>query len=325
MPGRVAIRVDDSVYAALRGRDVRSIRDLTARELNGLITLAADVKQRPSGYAGQLTGRTVALLFEKPSLRTRVSFAVAAHQLGAQAIYLGPQEVGLGRREAVEDVARTLDQMVDAIVARTFSHAVVERLAAAASVPVINALSDFSHPCQALGDFLTMQETKGALRGLRLAFIGDGNNVANSLIFGAALLGVRMTIATPKGYEPRPEVLDWARQHEVEPDIACRVTTAPEDAARGADVVYTDTWTSMGQEAEVELRRRAFEPFRVTETLLRHARPDAVFMHCLPAHRGEEVDAAVMDSPCSIVFEQAGNRVHTEKALLMAILADGIP
>lgn len=309
--------------AALRGRDLRCVRDLTGAELTSLLNLAADVKRRPQHYADALVGRTVAMLFEKPSLRTRVSFDVAAHELGAHVIYLAPQEVGLGHREAVADIARTLDQMVDAIVARTFSHATVEQLADAASIPVVNALSDFSHPCQALADFLTMQEAKGSLKGLRLAFVGDGNNVANSLIFGAALLGVRMTIATPPGYEPRPDVLLWARQHEIEPGIACRVTSLPEEAVRDADVVYTDTWISMGQEAESDVRRRTFVGFQVTEALLRRARADVVFMHCLPAHRGEEVEAAVIDSSRSMVFRQAANRVHTEKALLVALLGDG--
>jgi ornithine carbamoyltransferase len=319
----LAARPDEWLHQALHGRDLRSIRDLAGPELVSLITLASDIKRHGHRYDGALSGRTVAMLFEKPSLRTRVSFAVAAYQLGAAVIYLGPHEVGLGRRETIEDVARTLDQMVDAIVVRTFSHATVEQLAEAASIPVINALSDFSHPCQALGDYLTVREVKGALNGLRLAFVGDGNNVANSLIFGAALLGVRMIIATPPGYEPRPDVLAWARQHEIEPGFACRVTSAPEDAVRDADVVYTDTWVSMGQEAEADVRRRAFAGFQVTEKLLQCARPDAVFMHCLPAHRGEEVEAAVIDSPRSIVFRQAANRLHTEKALLVALLGGG--
>jgi ornithine carbamoyltransferase len=322
MPGHFDIIAG---YETLHGRNLRSLRDLTGPEFASLITLAGDIKGRAHHYRDALTGRTVAMLFEKPSLRTRVSFAVAGYQLGAQAIYLAPQEVGLGTRETIADVARTLNEMVDAIVVRTFSHATVEQLADAASVPVVNALSDFSHPCQALGDYLTMQEIKGSLNGLRLAFVGDGNNVANSLIFGAALLGVRMTIASPPGYEPRPDVLAWAREHEIEPGIACRVTSVPEDAVRDADVVYTDTWVSMGQEAEAVARRRAFQGFQVTETLLQCARADAVFMHCLPAHRGEEVEAAVIDSPRSIVFRQAANRVHTEKALLFALLGGHSP
>jgi ornithine carbamoyltransferase len=302
------------------GRDLLSIRDLNRDEMAALIALAAEIKRRPAQYRGVLAERTVAMLFEKASLRTRVSFEVAAHQLGAHALYLAPQEVGLGRRESVHDVARTLEQMVHALIVRTFAHATVEQLADAASIPVINALSDFSHPCQALADYLTLLETKGRLRGLRLAFVGDGNNVANSLIFGAALLGVRMVIAAPSGYQPQAAVLEWARQHEIEPGLACRVTSLPEEAVLDADAVYTDTWISMGQEAEADVRRGAFARFKVTQKLLRAARPDAVFMHCLPAHRGEEVEASVLDSPRSIVFRQAANRVHTEKALLVALL-----
>ncbi len=320
------IRAGVGFAGALAGRDLRSIRDLNSGELLSLIDLSADVKRRPHDYRRVLADRTVAMLFEKPSLRTRVSFAVAAHQLGGQAVYLGPGEVGLGRRETPGDVAHTLDQMVDAIVVRTFSHATVDELADAASIPVVNALSDFSHPCQAIADYLTMREVKGVLKGLRLAFVGDGNNVANSLIFGAALLGVRMAIATPPGYEPRPDVLAWARAHESEPGIACRVTTSPEDAVHDADVVYTDTWISMGQEAEADVRRRAFREFQVTGRLLQHARHDAVFMHCLPAHRGEEVEAAVLDSSRAVVFRQAENRVHIEKALLAAVVGgEGTP
>jgi ornithine carbamoyltransferase len=305
------------------GRDLLSIRDLSSDELAALIALAAEIKRRPAQYRGVLAERTVAMLFEKASLRTRVSFDVAAHQLGAHAMYLAPQEVGLGRRESVHDVARTLEQMVHALIVRTFAHATLEQLADAASIPVINALSDFSHPCQALADYLTLLETKGRLRGLRLAFVGDGNNVANSLIFGAALLGVRMVIAAPSGYQPQAAVLEWARKHAIEPGHACRVTSLPEEAVQDADAVYTDTWISMGQETEADVRRGAFARFQVTETLLRAARPDAVFMHCLPAHRGEEVEASVLDSPQSIVFRQAANRVHTAKALLVALLGRG--
>ena len=307
-------------HAALRGRDLLSIRDLTSDEIASLIAFGADIKREPDRYRGALAGATLAMLFEKPSLRTRVSFDVASHQLGAHAIYLAPQEVGLGRRETAVDVARTLEHTVDAIMIRTFAHSTVEQMAQAASIPVINGLSDFSHPCQALADYLTIVEAKGSFDGLTLAFVGDGNNVANSLIFGSALLGVRMVMATPPGYEPRPEVLRWAREHERQPGTACRVTSVPGEAVEGADVVYTDTWVSMGQEAEADARRRAFAGFQVTEALFARARPDAVFMHCLPAHRGEEVEAAVIDSPHSIVFTQAANRLHTEKALLIALL-----
>ena len=309
----------------LCGRDLRSIRDLTRQELLGLIGLAADVKQQPGRYAAALAGRTLAMVFEKPSLRTRLSFDVASHQLGAHAIYLAPQEIGLGHRETIEDVARTLDRMVDAVMLRTFAHDRVEQLAAAASIPVINGLSDFSHPCQALADYLTMREVKGGLAGLHLAFVGDGNNVANSLIFGAALLGVRVAVSTPPGYEPPAAVLAWARKHATLHGATCRLASCPEDAVRDADVVYTDTWIGMGQDAEAEERRRAFAGFTVTQDLLDRASPDVVFVHCLPAHRGEEVAADVIDSTRSIVFRQAENRLHTEKALLLALLGQDSP
>jgi ornithine carbamoyltransferase len=306
--------------AGLRGRDLLSIRDLSREDLLGLLRLAADVRANPDRHRQALAGKTLATIFEKPSLRTRVSFHVAAHQLGAHAIDLGPQEIGLHGRESLEDVARTLDRLVDGLMIRTFAHDLVERLAALASVPVINGLTDFSHPCQALADYLTMHDLKKRLTGLRLAFVGDGNNVANSLIFGAALLGVRMTMASPPGYEPPADVLTWAHRHEAVKGAACRVVSSPEAAVDGADVVYTDTWISMGQEAGAEERRRAFAGFQVNDVLLDRAAPDAIFMHCLPAHRGEEVTAEVIDSPRSVVFTQAENRLHTEKALLLALL-----
>jgi ornithine carbamoyltransferase len=299
-----------------------SIRDLSRNDLIGLLALAAEVRREPARYAGALSGKTLATIFEKPSLRTRVSFHVATCQLGGHAIDLGPQEIGLRGRESLEDVARTLGGLVDGLMIRTFAHDLVERLAALATIPVINGLTDVSHPCQALADYLTMHDLKGRLAGLRLAFVGDGNNVANSLIFGAALLGVRMTIASPPGYGPRPDILDWVRRHETVPGTACRIVSSPEEAVDQADVVYTDTWISMGQEAEAEERRRAFAGFQVTATLLDGAAPDAIFMHCLPAHRGEEVAAEVIDSPRSVVFTQAQNRLHSEKALLLALMGE---
>jgi ornithine carbamoyltransferase len=321
MPAMRTTMSPQSACAALRGRDLLSMRDLAREELMALIALAGDVRREPSRYAQALAGKTLATIFEKPSLRTRVSFHVAAYQLGGHAIDLGPQEIGLRGRESIEDVARTLDHMVSGMMIRTFAHDLVERLAAAASIPVINGLTDFSHPCQALADYLTMNEIKGRLNGLRLAFVGDGNNVANSLIFGAALLGVRMTIATPPGYEPQPDVLAWAQGHENVTGTACRVVSSPEEAVNEADVVYTDTWVSMGQESEAEERRRAFAEYQVTDALLAGAAPDVIFMHCLPANRGEEVAAEVIDSSRSVVFQQAENRVHSEKALLLALLS----
>jgi ornithine carbamoyltransferase len=303
----------------LRGRDLLSIRDLSRPELVSLLTLAVEAHREPSRYARALEGRTLATIFEKPSLRTRVSFHVAAQQLGGHALDLAPQEIGLGGRETLGDVARTLERMVSGIMIRTFDHDLVVQLAEAARIPVINGLTDFSHPCQALADYLTMLEIKGRLKGLRLAFIGDGNNVANSLIFGAALLGVDMTIAVPPGYAPPEAVLEWARRNRTS-GTPCRVVVSPEEAVAGADVIYTDTWISMGWEAEADERRRVFAPYQVTEALFERAAPDAIFMHCLPAHRGEEVEAAVIDSPRSVVFQQAENRLHSEKALLIAVM-----
>jgi len=305
----------------LRGRDFLSIRDLLPSELRGLLALAADMKVRSALYEKVLVGRALAMVFEKPSLRTRVSLDVACHQLGGHAIYLSPQEIGMGQRESIVDVARTLESMVDGIVVRSFAHETVVRFAEAASIPVINALSDLTHPCQALADFLTIQEVKGTLEGVRVAYVGDGNNVAHSLICAAALLGVHLVVATPAGYEPRPDVLVWARQYAADSSIVCQVTNDPEDAVTGADVVYTDTWVSMGLENDAVVRRRAFAGFEVSRSLLQHTRPDAVFMHCLPAHRGEEVSADVIDSVRSVVFQQAANRLHTEKALLFALLS----
>ena len=310
------------VFSTLHGRDLLSIRDLTTEELSDLLALAADVKQNPRRYANALDGRVVAMLFEKPSLRTRVSFDVAAHQLSGHAIYLAPQEVGLGRRESIPDVAHTLEHMVHAVVARVFSQASLEQLAVAASIPVVNALSDFSHPCQALADYLTILEKKGTLRGLRVAYVGDGNNVANSLVFAGALLGVEVVVAAPPAHELEPDVLAWARAHAAVASAQCRVTHDPVDAVRGADVIYTDTWISMGQEAEADARRREFAGFEVTERLFAAAKTDAIFMHCLPAHRGEEVETRVIEGSRSVVFTQAENRLHTEKALLAAILGN---
>ncbi len=306
--------------AGLRGGDFLSIRQLTRDSLTGLLALAVDVRRAPTRYGCALIGKTVATIFDKPSLRTRVSFHVAASQLGARVIDLHPGEIGLRGRESLDDIARTLERMVDALVIRTSAHDVVERLADVASIPVINGLTNDSHPCQALADYLTIQDVKGRLTGLHLAFVGDGNNVANSLIYGAALLGVRMVIASPAGYEPRPEVLEWAQRHEAVKGTACRVVISPESAVNGADVVYTDTWISMGQEGDAEERLRAFRGFQVTRELFDRAAPDAIFMHCLPAHRGEEVAAEVIDSPQSVVFAQARNRLHSEKALLLALL-----
>jgi ornithine carbamoyltransferase len=295
-----------------------SAADLTREQLLGLFELAADLKQRwKEGRRGvPLAGRSLALIFEKPSLRTRVTFEVGVVQLGGRAVYLSGQEIGLGTRESVPDVARNLSRWVDAIVARVFAHATVDALARHASIPVINALSDFEHPCQAIADWFTLWQ-----RGLdpgktRLAWIGDGNNVCHSVVLVGALLGASMIVACPPGYEPDPDVLLQARRlgGRVE------VTEDARRAATGADVLYTDVWTSMGQEAEKVARQEAFSRYQLNETILGFAKPSAVVMHCLPAHRGEEITDAVLDGPRSIVLDQSENRLHAQKAVILDLL-----
>jgi ornithine carbamoyltransferase len=299
------------------GKDLLSVGDLGPEDVRRLLLRAAEMKRRKKSAV--LAGRSLALLFEKPSLRTRVSFDVAMRQLGGNAIYLSQSEVGLGTREPVADVARTLSRYVDIIAARTFSHATLEALAAHATVPVINALSDSEHPCQALADILTVKEKKGRLEGVTLAYVGDGNNVACSLLLAAALVGARFRVASPRGYEvPDPVV---ARGRSLAGDgSAIALVETPREAVEGADVVYTDVWTSMGQEGEAAVRRRDFAGFQITEDLLSLAAPDAILMHPLPAHHGEEVAPGLIDSPHSVVFDQAENRLHVQKAILAALL-----
>ncbi len=271
--------------------------------------------------ARPLEGRQVALLFEKPSLRTRVSFEVAVTGLGGHAIALGPDEVGLGRRESAADVARNLSRLVDAIVLRTFAHATLTEMAAAASVPVVNALTDAEHPCQALADLLTLRRRFGRLSGLRVAFVGDGNNVAHSLMLAGALAGLDVRVATPSGYEPDPAVVERARALGARHRARISIGTDPVEAVEGVDAVYTDVWTSMGREAEAEQRRIRFAGFEVNEMLLAHAAPHVVALHCMPAHRGEEISAAVLDGPRSLALEQAENRRYVQEAVLVELLA----
>ena len=298
-----------------------SIRDLRKEEVLPLFGLAAELKaKRKAGdRATPLAGRTLALVFEKPSLRTRVTFEVAMIHLGGRAIYLSSQEIGLGVRESIPDVARNLGRWVDVIAARTFRHESVEQLARHAGVPVINGLSDLEHPCQALADFFTLWEHGWDLAKIRLAWIGDGNNVCHSIMLLAALTGTPVVVACPPGYEPKPEI-----------QAACRelggrlsITTDPREAALGADVLYADVWTSMGQEAEREQRLEVFRRYQVNETLVGFAKHGAVVMHCLPAHRGEEITDAVLDSPRSLVLDQADNRLHAQKAVLLTLLGGG--
>lgn len=298
-------------------KDLLSVADLDGDEVGRSFDMALRLKSGTN--VGSLGGKSLALVFEKPSLRTRVSFDLAMFQLGGHAVHLSPDEVGLGRREPVEDVARVLARYVNAIAARTFCHQTVATLAEWSSVPVINALSDTEHPCQALADMLTVYENKGRLQGVRFAYVGDGNNVATSLLYAASLTGVHFRIASPEGYGLGSDVVERARQlSNAEADIM--VTEDPSAAVQGADVIYTDVWTSMGQEMEVEERRRVFAPFQVDRELLSLAAPDAVFMHPLPAHHGEEVAAGVVDLPQSVAFDQAENRLHMQKALLLMLL-----
>jgi len=302
----------------MKGKDLVSIADLSGEDIWLLLNRAVALKK--TGRSSALSGRSLALIFEKPSLRTRVSFDIAMHQLGGHAIYLSDAEVGLGKREPVADVARVLSRYVDAIVARTFAHRTMELLAQHATVPVINGLSDHEHPCQALGDLLTIYEKKGKLKGLTLAYIGDGNNVANSLLLAASLVGMNFSIASPDGYRISDPILRRAQGFASQgASIVC--TAQPQEAARGADILYTDVWTSMGQEAEAQQRRIAFAGYQINASLLALAGKEALLMHPLPAHHGEEVAQGILDSPQSVVFDQAENRLHAQKAVLLELMA----
>jgi ornithine carbamoyltransferase len=292
--------------------------DLTDDELSYLLDLAADVKQSPRDYAQALAGKSIGLLFEKASLRTRLTFELAIKQLGGDSVF---SEGPIGGREPIQDVARNLDRWVNAIVARTFSQNTIEELARWSSVPVINALSDVYHPCQALADVLTLKERFGDFKGIKLAFCGDGNNVAHSLMLTSARLGIDFAIATPHGFEPDPEIVAQADGLAAVSGSALLLSDDPAEAVQGAHAVYTDVWTSMGQEKEAAKRRKAFQQYQVNDALFAQARPDAVFMHCLPAHREEEVTDSVIEHSRSVVFDQAENRLHAQKALLLMMLA----
>ncbi|HET9476623.1 MAG TPA: ornithine carbamoyltransferase [Dehalococcoidia bacterium] len=304
----------------MRGRGLLSITDLTPVEIDHLLGTAIALKS--AGPQQALAGKTLALVFEKPSLRTRVSFHVAMKQLGGDCLYLSPPEVGLGERESPADVARVLSRYVDCIAARTFTQETVTELAENSRVPVINALSDREHPCQALADLLTVREKKGGLKGVTLAFIGDGNNVANSLSVGAGMSGMHFRIASPPGYEIDGPVADHAERVAAESGGSFRQVTDPGEAVDAADVVYTDVWASMGQEREAATRREAFSGYTVDARLMSRAKRDAIFMHDLPAHRGEEVTDEVIDGKQSVAFDQAENRMHAQKALLALVLGE---
>jgi ornithine carbamoyltransferase len=313
----------DSTAAVLRGRDLLSVADLSAAEIEWVFerasALKAEFRAGRRRAAPPLTGRTLAMLFQKPSLRTRVTFEAGMNQLGGHAIYL-TEDVVMGARESVRDVARNLERFVDAIVARTGPHEVVTELAAQASIPVINGLTIREHPCQALADAFTIRERFGRSRGVVVAFVGDGNNVYHSLALAGALLGMEVRLAHPPGYGPNERIVERARELAAASGGRLGFATDPGEVVDGADIVYTDAWTSMGQEAEAEERRDAFARYQVNEALLDIAGPDAAVMHCLPAHRGEEITSEVMDGPQSIILDQSENRLHVQKALLVGVL-----
>jgi len=304
-------------------KDFLSIDDLETEELAEILELSAKVKASPGDHSGRLAGKAVALIFEKPSTRTRVSFEVAVSSLGGHPLALSSTELQLGRGETIEDTGRVLSRYVDAIVLRTFGQERVEALAAAATVPVINALSDYEHPCQTLADLLAVQEKKGDLSGRTFTYLGDGNNVAHSLLLGGAKSGMRMRIATPAGYEPIPLVVRRSEEIARETGGSVEITNDPQAAATGADVLYTDVWASMGQEAEASERTLVFAPYKLDQGAVDRAADDVIVLHCLPAHRGEEITDEVIDGPHSVVWDQAENRLHTQKALLLRLLGAG--
>jgi ornithine carbamoyltransferase len=303
----------------LSGRDCLTLAEFSPEEIGLILDEAAKIKtlQRSRIPYRPLRGRTLAMVFQKPSNRTRVSFEVGMYQLGGHALHLLPQEIQIGKRETPSDTGRVLARYIDAIMVRTFDHDEVEELAEAAEVPVINGLTDTHHPCQALADLLTVREEYGGLEGVGVSYVGDGNNVAHSLAIGCALTGASLTIAHPEGHEPDPEVIELAGSLGAAPIL----TRDPREAVSGARAIYTDVWASMGQEDEADERKKRFAPFQVDEELMSLAESDAIFLHCLPAHRGEEVTAEVIDGPASRVFDQAENRLHAQKALLYLLLS----
>jgi ornithine carbamoyltransferase len=297
-----------------------SLADQSAEELRNYLDLARHIKLYPKAYKEACKGQTLAMIFQKPSLRTRVSFQTGIYQLGGQGIYLGPTDIQLHRGETIADTAKVLSRYVDGIMARVFAHSDVVELGRYGSIPVINGLSDLLHPCQVLADLQTVQEKKGTLKGLTMAYIGDGNNMAHSIMYGCALMGVNVAIGHPRGYAPDPDVTTRTREIAAASGSSVLITEDPKAAVDAADVVYTDVWASMGQEGEHAERLARFEGFQVNNALMGCAKPDAIFLHCLPAHRGEEVAAEVIDGPQSVVFDQAENRLHAQKAIMVRLM-----
>ena len=305
----------------MKKRDFLTLTDVSETELKQLLRDAATCKRAIHRRA--LAGRTVALVFQKPSMRTRVAFEVAVLQLGGSVVSLGQDDIQLGRREPVKDVARALSRYVDAIVVRTFAHADAQEFATYSAVPVINGLSDLVHPCQALADLFTLQEHHGRLKGLTLAYVGDGNNVLHSLLEGSARSGIHVVVSTPNAYRPDPVIWASAERAAKRHGSSIRWVVDPQTAVQGADVIYTDVWVSMGQEREREQRLKVFRPYQVNRALLERAKRSCRIMHCLPAHRGEEITEEVLEHPRSLIFEQAANRLHVQKALLLMLLVGG--
>jgi ornithine carbamoyltransferase len=301
-------------------KDFLSIRDLSVYEFGKMLDRADEIKKHPAKHRRALEHKILAMIFQKPSLRTRMTFEAGMLQLGGEAIYLAPSDIQMGSREGAYDIGKNLERWVDGIMIRTFGHSIAVDLAASTRIPVINALTDLSHPCQALADFQTLREHKGALSQLKLTYVGDGNNVCHSLMLAAARGGTKMAVATPPGYEPKAEMVRAALDDGRDTGFTLTVTQSAEEAVAGADAVYTDVWASMGQESEKEARARIFAPYQVNARLMSHAKKDALFMHCLPAHRGEEVTDEVIDSPNSVVYDEAENRLHAQKAILITLM-----
>ena len=311
-------------YRGVTGRDLISIQDFSPDELSCALQLAASMKARPADFRGVLSGKQIVLFFEKPSLRTRLTFEAGINSLGGSSFFVDQTQSRLGARESLSDVAHNLERWIDGVVLRTFSHETVTSMAMHASIPVINALSEQEHPCQAMADMLTLQEHFGDLRGVRLAYVGDGNNVAHSLMLAAVSLGASISVGTPAGYEPDPAVTKAACKLAKASGGQVQLLNDPIEAVAGADAVYTDVWASMGQEEEAAERQKLFAPYQVNQKLFSYAAKHAVFMHCLPAHRGDEVAASVIDSPRSVVFDQAENRLHIQKSILVLLLEGGV-
>ncbi len=312
-----------TLVESLKGRDLLSLAEFTPAEIKCILDLAAELKQKQKRGEPQtsiLAGKTLGMIFQKASTRTRVSFEVATYQLGGYALFLNANDLQLGRGETIADTARVLSRYLDGLVIRTYAHQDVEELALYANIPVINGLSDLYHPCQVLADLQTIREHKGNLDDLKLAYVGDGNNVCHSLLIAAAKLGLPFFVATPEEYPPAEKVISLARQIAWQTGSQIKILNSPVAAVADADVVITDVWTSMGQEASSKQRRKAFAPYQVNTELVKHARPDFIFLHCLPAHRGEEVTADIIDGPHAVVWDEAENRLHVQKAILSLVL-----